>query len=254
MNLRGIILNTFREAVRNKVFYLLVFLGILFALGSRIISLLTISDTVKVLKDSGLAAITFFAVLIAIFVGINLVYKEIEKKTIFNILSKPISRNQFIVGKFLGLALTLLVALAIMALIFLAFLLLQTGRIDLGILIYLGLLYLELLILTAISLLFSSFSTPILSSIFTISIFLIGHVTWTFNQFRDRLTQPLSKAVAHLFYYLLPNLEKFNVKDAVVMGQAIDGRHVLSCLLYALAYVLAILALAMVIFRRREFQ
>ncbi len=254
MRLRAIAFNTFKEAARNKIFYLLIVFGILFALSSRLISLLTVGDSLKVLKDTGLAAINFFSVLVAIFTGINLVYKEIDKKTIFNILSKPISRDQFILGKFLGLALTVLVALAAMALIFFLFLLLTAGGLDGRILLYFLLLYLELLIIIAISLLFSSFSTPILSSIFTISLYLIGHVLWTFNEFKFKLTRPLAKWVAYFFYYILPNLEKFNIKNEVVMGIAPAPAAILYSILYAAAYILAILCLTVIIFRRREFQ
>ena len=162
--LKAIALNTFKEAVRNKIFYLLIAFGVFFAMSSKLISLLTIGNETKVLKDVGLASIHFFSVLIAIFTGINLVYKEIEKKTIYNILSKPISRSSFIIGKFFGLAFTLLVALVSMAVIFFFFLFISTGELDTRVLIFFFLLYMELLIITAISLLFSSFSTPILST------------------------------------------------------------------------------------------
>ncbi len=127
-SIKGIAVNTFRESARNKMFYLLVFFGILFALSSKLVSFLTLGDAMKVLKDTGLAAINFFCVLIAIFTGINLVYKEIEKKTVFNILSKPVSRDEFIIGKFLGLALTMLTALGAMAVIFFAFIALERRR------------------------------------------------------------------------------------------------------------------------------
>lgn len=254
MKLKAIALNTFKEAVRNKIFYLLVVFGILFALSSRIISLLTLGDTVKVLKDVGLASINFFSVLIAIFTGINLVYKEIDKRTIYNILSKPISRSTFIIGKFFGLAYTLLVALVSMVFVFFIFLYITTGEFDGRILVYFALLYMELLIITAISLMFSSFSTPILSSIFTISLYLIGHVLWTFNLFKEHLESPLGKILAYFFYYILPNLDKFNIKNAVVMKTGIDFFQVLNAGFYAVVYITAILVLAILIFNRREFQ
>jgi len=117
MKIMAIALNTFKEAVRNKIFYLLIFFGIFFSLSSKLISLLTIGDTLKILKDVGLASVNFFSVLIAIFTGINLVYKEIEKKTVYFILSKPVERRDFILGKFLGLTFTILVALLIWAII-----------------------------------------------------------------------------------------------------------------------------------------
>lgn len=254
MKVKAIVYNTFKEAVRNKVFYLLIFLGIFFAFSSKIISMLTIGSETKVLKDVGLAAIHFFSVLVAIFTGINLVYKEIEKKTIYNILSKPISRSTFIIGKFFGLAFTLLVALVSMAAIFFLYLFVSTGEFDGLVLVYFALLYLELLIITAISLLFSSFSTPILSSIFTIALYLIGHVLWTFNLFKGYLKSPFEKIAAYFFYYILPNLDKFNIKGAVVMKTGLDSYHILDAFVYGVVYITAILILAIAIFKKREFQ
>ena len=252
--LKAIALNTFKEAVRNKVFYLLVVLGIVTALSSQVISMLTLGDKIKVLKDVGLAAIDFFCVLIAVFTGINLVYKEIEKKTIYNIISKPISRSVFILGKFFGLALTLLVALVSMAAIFFFFLFISAGGFDAYILLYFFLLYLQLLVIIAISLVFSSFSTPILSSIFTISLYLIGQVTWTFNEFKDKLLRPLDKIIAYFFYYILPNLEKFNIKNAVVMKTPLDGALIVHAILYGVVYTAALLILSILVFSRKEFQ
>lgn len=254
MNIKAIIINTYKEAVRNKIFYLFLVFGILFALSSRIIGLLTVGDRVKVLKDAGLASINFFCVLIAIFTGINLVYKEIEKKTIYTILSKPISREQFILGKFLGLALTMLVALASMGFVFFTFLLISGYGFDAGILLYFLLFYFELLILISLSLLFSSFSTPILASIFTISIYLIGQVTWTFNQFKELLRDSSLLFAINILYYILPNFRKFNIKSDVVLGMHIGAGEIFLALAYALFYIAVLLTLSILIFRKREFQ
>ena len=253
-SIKGIAVNTFRESARNKMFYLLVFFGILFALSSKLVSFLTLGDAMKVLKDTGLAAINFFCVLIAIFTGINLIYKEIEKKTVFNILSKPVSRDEFIIGKFLGLALTMLTALGAMAVIFFAFVAFNGGGFDTKIALYFFMLFLELLIIVALSLFFSSFTTPILSFIFTVSIYLIGQIIWTYNEFKDLVTVPLWRTLTQVLYYLLPNLHKFNIKNEVVLGAAINPWSILYAVLYALAYVLALLAITILVFRRREFQ
>ncbi|MCK4835039.1 MAG: ABC transporter permease subunit [Candidatus Aminicenantes bacterium] len=254
MKLRAIAINTFKEAVRNKIYYLLIAFGIVFAFSSRLVSLLTLGDQVRVLKNVGLASINFFSVLIAIFTGINLIYKEIDKKTILNIMSKPISRRDFILGKFLGLSYTLLVALVSMATVFLLFLLISTGDIDWNILVYFCLLYFELLIIISISLVFSSFSTPILSSIFTINLYLIGHVLWTFNEFKTRLVEPITRIIIYLIYYILPNLEKFNLRDQIVSNEKINPMIVLTSILYALVYIAAMLTLAILIFNKREFK
>ncbi len=252
--IRGIAVNTFRESARNKMFYLLVFFGVLFALSSRLVSFLTLGDAMKVLKDTGLAAINFFCVLIAIFTGINLVYKEVEKKTVLAILSKPVRRDEFILGKFLGLALTMLAALAAMAAIFFAFILLNGGGFDWRILLYFAMLFLELLVIIAVSLLFSAFTTPILAFIFTVSLYLIGHVMWTYNEFKALLRAPAMKVLSEILYYLLPNLDKFNIKNEVVLGTAPGAATILYTVLYGAVYTAALLALAVLIFRRREFQ
>jgi ABC-type transport system involved in multi-copper enzyme maturation permease subunit len=255
MKIRAIAFNTFKEAVRNKVYYLLVVLGATSALSSIIISMLTLGDREKVLKDVGLASIDFFSVLIAVFTGINLVYKEIDKRTIYNILSKPIGRGSYIVGKFMGLALTLVVALFFMASIFFLFLYISTGAADFKILVYFFLLYLQLLIITAISILFSSFSTPILSSIFTIALYLIGQVSWTFNEFKYKLLKgPVETAIGYFLYYILPNLDKFNIKNDIVTGSPLDVTAIIHGILYAVCYTSALLVLTVIIFRKREFQ
>ncbi len=253
MKIKAIALNTFKEAVRNKIFYLLIFFGIFFSLSSKIISLLTIGDNIKIIKDVGLSSINFFSVLIAIFTGINLVYKEIEKKTVYFILSKPVERRDFIIGKFLGLSLTMLIALSSMILVFAFFLFMFSGTFDPGLLLYFAFLYTELLVIISISILFSSFSSPILSSVFTIILYLVGHVTWTFNEFKYKLIYPLEKFFAYLIYYLFPNLEKFNIKSELVMGDTITFSIISGTLAYGLLYVAAILMLSVYIFNKREF-
>lgn len=254
MKIRAIALNTFKEAVRNKIFYLLIFFGIFFSLSSKLISMLTIGDTVKILKDVGLASINFFSVLIAIFTGINLVYKEIEKKTVFFILSKPVERRDFILGKFLGLALTILIALIIMITVFAFFLYLFSGHFDPSILLYFIFLFIELLIIISISILFSSFSTPILSSIFTIVLYLIGHVIWTFNEFKHKLIDPFEKYFAYFLYYLFPNLEKFNIRESLVLNDPLSAKIIVSTIGYGLFYITGILIVSILIFNKREFK
>ncbi|MEN8222155.1 MAG: ABC transporter permease subunit [Acidobacteriota bacterium] len=252
MKIWAIAINTFKEAVRNKIFYLLIFFGIFFSLSSRLISMLTIGDTLKILKDVGLASINFFSVLIAIFTGINLVYKEIEKKTVYFILSKPVKRRDFILGKFLGLAMTILIALIIMITVFTIFIYISSGTFNTSIFLYFIFLFMELLIIISISILFSSFSTPILSSIFTIILYLIGHVIWTFNEFKYKLISPLEKYFAYFLYYLFPNLEKFNIRESVVLNDPLSLKIVLSTLGYGFFYVTAVLLLSIHIFNRRE--
>jgi ABC-type transport system involved in multi-copper enzyme maturation permease subunit len=247
-------LNTFKEAARSKVFYLLFFMGILFAVTAKFISILTVGNEARVTLELGLASIQIFITLIAIFTGINLVHKEIDKRTIYNILSKPLHRSHFIFGKFLGLMLTLFIALAGMGVIFVLFLLVVKAPLTSQLLMFFIMLFCELTIVVAISLFFSSFTTPILATIFTITLYVIGHVLWTYNQFKGLIKGAVSQSVVKGIYYLLPNLEKFNWKSQVIQQTPIDPGTVFTALAYALLYTTALLLLSLLIFSRREFK
>jgi len=247
-------INTFKEAARSKVFYLLFFMGVLFAVNAKFISMLTVGNEARVTLELGLSAIQIFITLIAIFTGINLVYKEIDKRTIYNILSKPLHRYHFIFGKFLGLMTTLLAALLGMGALFLLFLMLVGGAITPQLLLFFAMLFCELAIVVAISLLFSSFTTPILATIFTITTYVIGHILWTYNQFKGLITDPISKIVVKFVYYLLPNLEKFNLKSLVVLQSPVNPTIMVMNVLYALVYTSALLLLSLIIFSKREFK
>lgn len=252
MKILAIAFNTYKEAVRNKIFYLLITFAILFVLSSHVVSLLVISDRMKIIKDFGLAAIDFFGVLIAIFTGINLVYKEIERKTIHTILTKPIPRSTFILGKFMGLSLTLLVSLGAMFTVFSLFLLASSGSVDPNVLLYFVFLFMQLMVLVALSLLFSSFSTPILSSIFTICLYLIGQVLWTLMRFKEHFSGLMDKVFLNFVYYVLPNFYKFNIKSDIVLGRGIPADRIANALLYGITYTGAVLLLTVLLFEKRE--
>ncbi len=254
MKIKTIALNTFREAVRNKIFYLLIFFALFFIFSAKIIALLTVGDTDKIVVDIGLAAINFFSVLISIFTGINLVYKEIDKKTIFNILSKPVKRSEFLLGKFFGLALTTMLSLFLMASIFIGFLLVTSIEISWIFIIYFVYLFMELLIIISISILFSSFSTPILSFVFTTSIYLVGHVVWTLNQLKDRIIGGFAKTVFYLTYYAFPNLEKFNLKSSIMLGETPPVHQIFYTILYGIFFTIAIMSVSIFIFSKRDFK
>ncbi len=129
MKIKVIALNTFREAIRDRILYLLFFFAAVALVFSRLLAVLTVGDRVKIIKDVGLASISLFGVLMAIMVGTGLVYKEIDKKTIYTLLSKPIQRWQFLLGKFFGLVLTLFIMILAMSLIFLVIVEVYMGRV-----------------------------------------------------------------------------------------------------------------------------
>jgi len=253
MKIRAIALNTFKEAIRDRILYLLLFFAALSIILSRALALLTVGDRVKIIKDVGLASLSLFGALMAILIGTSLVYKEIDKKTIFTILSKPVHRLEFLLGKFFGLVFTLLVMLSLMSLIFLALIFFHTFKIEWKMLIAIFFIFLELVLITSVATLFSCFSTPILSSIFSLSFYLIGHLSWGLETLIRKIQSGIVKAFVQILYLFLPDLENFNFKTEVVHGLQVPTKIYLFSTLYGIVYTLFILTLAILVFRRRDF-
>ena len=249
-----IALNTFRETLRDKILYNLVFFGLLLIGSSILLSALTMGEQAKIIQDIGLASINLFGVLIAIFVGIGLVSKEIEKRTIYSIIAKPIPRYQFLLGKYAGLSLTLFVNVTIMVAGFFLTLFLGGVGLDPALLKAVGLIFVELLVITAVAVMFSTFTTPTLSATFTLAIYVIGHLTDTLRVLGGKLKSDLTKVVLDGLYYTLPNLESFNVKGQAVHGLPIEPIYLVSAVAYGVTYSAVILILACVIFQRRDFK
>ncbi|MGH9866849.1 MAG: ABC transporter permease [Candidatus Polarisedimenticolia bacterium] len=252
MKVAAIAANTFREAIRDRILYLLLAFAILMIVSSRILSLLTVGAEEKIVKDVGLASLSLFGVATAIFVGVGLVFKEIEKRTVYTLISKPISRSQFILGKYLGLVMVLAVNLSIMTAVFYLLLMLK-GWMDLGITRAVLLIFVELALVTGIAILFSSFSTPILSSLFTVTCYVIGHLSWGLLLLADKVQGSFAKVLCGVLYRVLPNLELLNVRGQVVHGETVPWSRVWDGAVYGLGYTVVVLALAVLVFRRRDF-
>lgn len=248
-----IALNTFKEAVRDRILYLLLFFAAVSILFARVLALLTVGDRAKIIKDVGLASISLFGALMAILIGTGLVYKEIEKRTIFTLISKPIRRSEFLLGKFFGLVLTLFVMLLAMSVIFLTLVFVHTWAIEWTMLLAILFIFIELVLITAVAVLFSCFSTPILSSLFALSFYLIGHFSWSLEAFIKKARPGTTKVLLQILYAVLPDLDNFNLKTEVVHGLPLSAAHLLYSAAYGIVYSAFILTLAVLIFRRRDF-
>jgi len=249
----AIALNTFREAIRNRILYLLLVFAVLMISFSQILSLLTVGSEEKIIKDFGLASIDVFGVLTSVFIGVGLVSREIERRTVYTLLAKPIHRFEFVLGKFGGLVITLLVNTLVMMLWFLLIVSLK-GMFDPRLLVAVALLYLQFVLITALAVLFSCLSSPILSSVMTLALYVIGHLLWSFGLLRAKIAAPAGKAICSILYYLLPNLGNFDVKTQAVHGLPIPARTIGFAVLYLVLYGTAVLAGACAIFERRELQ
>jgi ABC-type transport system involved in multi-copper enzyme maturation permease subunit len=252
-----IALNTFRESVRDRVLYNLVLFVLILVGASIFISELSVNQETKFIATLGLSAMLVFGALIAIFIGVGLVYKEIERRTIYNLLSKPVHRHEFIIGKYFGLCLTLLVnSLVMLAAIELALMYVNQGFTPLqGPVLVAGLLiYLELALLVAIALMFSSFSTPMLAALFTFALYVIGHFSADLKLAASLSPSFVVRSALNTAYYLLPNLKNFNFISQASHGDAINAAHVVWAVVYAVVYVSVLLSAAVLIFQRRNFK
>jgi ABC-type transport system involved in multi-copper enzyme maturation permease subunit len=252
--LSAITLNTFREAVRDRVLYNLVVFVLLLVASAPLFGQISIGMERLIVVNVGLTSISIFGVIIAIFIGIGLVSKEIEKRTLYTILSRPVRRWEFIAGKYFGLLLTLAVNTALMTVgLFLALFVFareQSGS-DSGLVVAIYFTMLELAMVTAITLLFSSFSSPIFSAIFTFALFVIGTFAADLRNFAA-LAHGAAKWLVTGVAYLVPNFAALNVIGQVAHDQHIAGRLILFNTLYALTYAGATTLAAILIFERRN--
>jgi Cu-processing system permease protein len=249
--------NTFREAVRDRVLYNLVLFVLLLSIGSVFLGAASASQDAKIIVDFGLSAMLLFGAFIAIFVGVGLVWKEIERRTVYAIFAKPVGRGEFILGKYLGLCVTLAVNVAVMgAGLTLLLLYVQGGATRLLTALWptVALIYMELTVLTAVALLFSAFSSPIFAVFGSLAVFLIGHFTTDLKGFAALLDMPAARAALIALYYGLPNLSTFSVITPAAHGIAPPGDHLTAALAYAAAWDVALLAGAALLFARRDFK
>jgi ABC-type transport system involved in multi-copper enzyme maturation permease subunit len=248
-------LNTFREAVRDRVLYNLVLFALLMIGAAVLVGQISIGIEQLVIVNLGLSAISLFGLVMAIFIGVGLVYKEIEKRTLYSLLAKPIRRWEFLVGKYAGLLLTLAVNTAFMTLgLALAFFYVggRVARADLPILIAIYFILLEFALVTAMALFFSCFSSPMLSTLYTLGIYVTGVFASDIRSIGDFTRNPALLAVTRTLYFLVPNFHNFNVIAAAAHGDAIPFPLIWQNTLYAALYVALLLIAASAIFSRRN--
>jgi ABC-type transport system involved in multi-copper enzyme maturation permease subunit len=265
--IRTVAVNVFRESVRDRVPYNLVLFAVLLIASSYLLGQLTAGQDVKIIKDLGLGATAIFGLFIAIFIGIGLVSKEVERRSIYALLSKPVSRPQFILGKYAGLVLTLAVNVAVMTIALYVVLgymsWTESAQFkaswdapgpDPALLKALLLIFVELMLVTALALFFSTFSTPILSAVLTLGFYVAGHFNADLKNF-DRIVESRPAIwLARGIYHVLPDFSAFDVKTEVVHGLPVSASYLVTTVAYGLAYISALLLVSTFIFARRDFK
>ncbi|HJZ67053.1 MAG TPA: ABC transporter permease [Blastocatellia bacterium] len=254
---RAIAINTFRESVRDRVLYNLILFVLVLVTASIFVSDLSLDMESQFTAALGLSAMLMFGAVIAIFIGVGLVYKEIDKRTIYGLLSKPVRRHEFIIGKYVGLCLTLLVNSLVMVLATELAILYVNGKFVLlhtAVLAASCLVYLELALLVAVALMFSSFSTPMLSALFSFAVYVIGHFSKDLLEMAALSNSATTRALLTALYYVLPNLSNFGFITEASHGRVVPLDTAVAATAYAIVYIGILLSAAMLIFQKRNFK
>lgn len=246
--------NTFREAIRNKLLYTLLGFSFVMIASGVLLATLSYVEVDEILQDMGMGAIRFFGAGIATFVGIGLIHNEVDRRTIFTILSKPVSRSEFLLGKWAGLTFTVWLQLLLMAGAFAIVSALAGAPLTADHFLAIALIGLELMVLVAIATLFSAFTTPMLAAFFTIGLFMIGHLTRDLQALSQQSDIDSVTVMATWLFQLMPDFEVFNKTLEAVHGLPIERGEVGLAVVYAVGYTACTLILGTMIFSRRDFK
>jgi Cu-processing system permease protein len=248
-------LNTFREAVRDRVLYNLVFFALLMMAAAIAVGQISIGIEQTVIVSLGLSAISVIGLLISVFIGVALVSKEMDKRTLYALLAKPVRRWEFLLGKFAGLVLTLAVNTAAMALGLLLVMIYVKHSLEWGdtaVLVAVYFIWLKLALIVALALLFSCFTTPLLAILFTVGLYIVGLYVQELRNLPVEVMSPAMAAFTKWLSYLLPNFENFNVMAMAAHGRAVPGELILQNTLYTMIYCAIVLTAAAAAFSRRN--
>ena len=249
---RAIAINTFREAIRDRILYLFVGFALVMVMSTKLFGMLTVGDEAKIVKDIGLASMQFFSMLIAVMMSMLLVSREVDSRTVFIILAKPVGRWQFLLGKYLGLVAIVAANLLVITAVLTVMVRVYAGEWDPMLLFAASMTLLEMLVLAAFAIFFAVLTRPILGSLMTLAVFVVGHTSADLWLLTRRLPDALTKTVVGVVYYLVPNLERFNFRAQVVHDLPIPLAAVAWAVVYALAFTAVLLILADLRFRHKD--
>ncbi len=250
--------NTVREAGRNRLFFGILGAAVLLLIFSVVLSDLALVDQrARLVQDFGLFTIPLLCNLTAILLGVVLMTKEIERKTLYAILPKPLRRAEFLLGKYLGLVLLLLAELLILTFVWSGVLLLRGGSLTPVIAEALALQFIEIMLVTAVALFFSALSSPILSGVLTAGVFVIGRITYVISELLGAqkgvfVEVPLMRALGRVLLAVVPDLSTFNISDELLLDWTIPNAYLGAATAYGLSWTAVFLVLAVLLFERRD--
>lgn len=244
--------NTFRETVRDKILYAILLFALGFALVSAIISQWSMGQESKILQDFALTIITVFGLLIAVFMSINIVFKEMEKRTIYTILAKPISRGQFIAGKYLGLILTLVVNFVLMCIGFIAIIWIFTGMLNPKIALAIGMIFWQMAIMIAVTLFFSTCTSFIVSAVLSLFVYLAGNFSADIIVLGSGVENMGLYWLLKIVYYIIPNFSLLNINNYVVHSMPLSFEKIALGVVYSIVYCSLLILFAAALFKRHN--
>ena len=242
---------TVKEGIRSRLFLVIFFFAVLFLLSSIALSDFTFAERKKILIDLGLTFLILFGLLVSVVLGISLIHKDVDQRSIYFVLSKPLKRSSYLIGKYLGLLLILFFNLLFMMAIQIFLLLVVAGEFEPSLFLAVYPIFLELSLIAALTIFFASFTTPALVVFFTISTYIIGH-SLDILEFTLRRITGISKYFLKAMMYIFPNLDFLDFKSAIIYKQPVGFGEYLWVTLYVLIYIGALLYFAKVIFEERE--
>ena len=246
--------NTFKEAIRDRILYMFLGFAIVLIVSSKFISMLTIGDSSKIIKDMGLAALQLFGMLIAVMMSVLMISREMEQKSIYTILTKPVNRFQYLLGKYFGLISITFAMLALMTVCLVLIVFLYNFELEFNLLLGAFFTLLEMLLLCAFAILFSVITKPILGSVLTLSSFFLGHLTGGLLLLLERMKDSVSQTIIPVLYHTLPNLEIFNFKTEIVHDLAIPWDAAMLAVAYCFVYTTLILIFAWFMFANKDIE
>ncbi|MGB3509490.1 MAG: ABC transporter permease [Microcoleaceae cyanobacterium] len=246
--------NVFREVIRDRVLYLIGLFALLMVATVRLIPELSVGTEDKIILDLGLAAMSVLGLIVTVFIGTSLVNKEIEKRTVYILVAKPLSRSELIIGKHIGLSAVLAVLLAAMSIIYGLILSLSGISYPIGsILVAVIFIFIQLSLLTAVAILFGVFTGSLLATLFTFGIYLMGNLSRDLVNLGELTDNPGVKKLMMGLYIVLPDLGRLDLKNDAVYGLLPHLAALVTNVGYALLYIMLVLSITIAIFARREF-
>ena len=245
--------NTFREAMRKKTLNVLLIFALIIIVSSVFFTYLSPGEEIKIIKDMGLGSIMFFGMLIAVFGASSLIPMEIEKKTISTVITKPVRRLEFVLGKFFGVVIVIFIALVIMGIVFLSLVYLKEDRWDIEIMKAITLTFFELVVVASITICVSTVASSLFNATFGIFMYIAGHLSPRLEHMIEHTESEAVKIMMTVLKTILPNFENFNVRNLIVVGRHISNEYLLKVTAYGLLYAFIIMVIAWLLFNEKEF-